>query len=100
MTRHTLYMIHVLSQTVEKNFSVRIINNCRELGINTIFELLIKMKDKDPDFIRIFGKKSKVEIKKKLLKNGINVEDIIIDENFKKHFCYQKAIYSNRIIKN
>jgi len=100
-------ILYILSQSIEKmNFSVRVINNCRGLEINTMFELLLKMKNKDPDFIRVFGKKSKNEIKENFLKNGIYIEDIILDENFKKHFYLKKhshlrqIICSHRIIKN
>jgi DNA-directed RNA polymerase alpha subunit len=95
------HIFFVLSQTIEKmNFSVRVINNCRGLEINTMFELLEKMKNKDPDFVRIFGPKSKIEIKKEFLKNGIDIEDVILDKNFKKHFYLQQTICSHRIIKN
>lgn len=84
----------------EIGFSVRVRNDCKILKVNQLFELVEKFKNKDQEFLEIFGKKSREEIKDKLLMKGIDIEKLTLDENFKNRVYQYAAATELPIINN
>jgi len=90
----------ILAKDIRKmHFSVRVINDCKALGIKKVFEIIEKMKENNSRFLHIFGLKSIAEIKEKLSERGIGENDLnelVIDEEFKRQLSNYEVIYNER----
>ena len=94
-------LFDLLGQEVDKfGFSIRVINNCRHLKIQTVFELMAKLATLDSSFTNIFGQVSIEEVKNKLLAEGINVKNFYPAPDAEKHFNLGRAIFAYPIHKN
>ena len=95
------YLFLELNRRIENTgLSVRFINNCRALGIKRVFQFLQSMKNRDIRFLQTVGKKSEAEVKRHLLRKGIDIDKLLAHENLESYFSLQKALFRHPIIVN
>ena len=83
--RATRTIYDVLHQKIEdmENLDVLVVINCERLGIETFFQLLEKMKNKDPKFEKTFYEHCKRQIRARCRKElGIDLENIDFKQKF------------------
>ena len=90
-TAQTIY--DILNQEIkEPDFDILIVMHCQKLKIKKFFQLLEKMKNKDPEFERTFGERSKREILEICAEKLIDFNRISFSKELKDKLDLHEAI--------